>query len=182
MGGGRCWFAVDSSLSRFRSTLLGKLRGIILERSKGFSSWIRFSNSSLRCLLEGWKFLILEGWVLLADKLLSLGIFLPIEDEVGLGIADVKEGRKGEQLGCYVWWHGGEKRQLSVRIYLEFEVAEEAKRMLRRGIRPFEDKMFHLERWGPKIGYLQPGVFRKLGDSCGELVAVDDDITKFEQL
>ena len=30
-----------------------KLRGIIMERSKGFSSWIRFGRLSLCCLLEG---------------------------------------------------------------------------------------------------------------------------------
>lgn len=30
----------------------GKLRGVISERSKGFSSWIRFGELSLQCLLE----------------------------------------------------------------------------------------------------------------------------------
>ena len=127
----------------------GKLRGIILERSRGFFR-IRFGNSSLRCLLEGvevccreerhvkvvksWegegrKFRleryaneagryilcfvhdleekrfslvfpevrgILGGWVLLGDKLRSLGIVTPIEDKVGFGTACVKEGRRDE--------------------------------------------------------------------------------------
>ena len=54
---------------------------------------------------------IIEGWVLLADKLLSLGIFLPTEDEVGLGIADVIEGRKGE-----VQAEEEEKNGLSLRL------------------------------------------------------------------
>ena len=40
----------------------------------------------------------------------------------------------------------------------EFEVAEEAKRVLQRGIQCFKDKTFHLERWGPKVGCLQLGV------------------------
>ena len=31
----------------------GKLRGCIRERSKGVSSWIRFREASLRCLLDG---------------------------------------------------------------------------------------------------------------------------------
>lgn len=35
----------------------GKLRGVILERSKGFSSQIRFGELSLQCLLEG-----VEDW------------------------------------------------------------------------------------------------------------------------
>ena len=39
---------------------------------------------------------ILGGWVLLADKLRSLGIVLPIEDKEGSGIEGVKEGRRGE--------------------------------------------------------------------------------------
>ena len=54
MGGGRCWFAVDSKSFKISINFVGeKLRGIILKRSRGFSSWIRFGNSSLRCLLEG---------------------------------------------------------------------------------------------------------------------------------
>ena len=166
MGGGRCWFAVDSKSFKISINFVGeKLRGIILKRSRGFSSWIRFGNSSLRCLLEGvaiccreeglgkvvksWEnegrrfrlerlaneagryifsFIheldakrfclvfsegkeIIEGWVLLTDKLLYLGIFLPTKDEVGLGIADVIERRKGE-----VQAEEEEKNGLSLRL------------------------------------------------------------------
>lgn len=39
---------------------------------------------------------ILGGWVLLANKLRSLGTVLSIEDKVGLNIAGVKEGRRDE--------------------------------------------------------------------------------------
>ena len=39
---------------------------------------------------------ILRGWVLLADKLCSLGIVLPTKDKVDSSIASVKEGRRGE--------------------------------------------------------------------------------------
>ena len=35
----------------------GKLRGVILERSKGFSSWIKFGEKSFSFLLEG-----VEDW------------------------------------------------------------------------------------------------------------------------
>ena len=54
MGGGKCWFAIESktyevSLEEVR----GKLRGTIVERSRGFSSWIRFRVTSLRKCLEG---------------------------------------------------------------------------------------------------------------------------------
>lgn len=40
----------------------------------------------------------------------------------------------------------------------EFEVAEEAERVMRKGIRCFEDKTFHLERWGLEVGFLRPRV------------------------
>ena len=54
MRGGKCQFAIESktfevSLEQVR----GKLRGIIVERSRGFSSWIRFGVASLRKFLEG---------------------------------------------------------------------------------------------------------------------------------
>ena len=52
--GGRCWFAMESkSFEISVKEIGGKLRGIILEKSRGFSSWIRFGEFSLRCLLEG---------------------------------------------------------------------------------------------------------------------------------
>ena len=53
MGGGRCWFIVDLKSFEISINIVGgKPCGIILERSRGFSTWIRFGNSSLRCLLE----------------------------------------------------------------------------------------------------------------------------------
>ena len=85
----------------------------------------------------------------------------------------------------------------------EFEVAEEAERVLRRGNRHFQDRILHLERWGPEACCFQPRVhadqcwvravglplnfknqevFNKLGDSCGGLVVVDGDTTNFTQL
>ena len=52
--GGSCWFAVESkSFEISVEDVGGKLRGIILERCRGFFLWIRFGESSLRCLLEG---------------------------------------------------------------------------------------------------------------------------------
>lgn len=52
--GGSCSFDVE--LRSFEISVEdagGKLRGIILERSRGFNSWIRFGDISLSCLLEG---------------------------------------------------------------------------------------------------------------------------------
>ena len=55
--GGQCWFAVDSrSFDISVEAVGGKLRGIIEERGRGFSSWIRFGDLSFRCLLKGVEF------------------------------------------------------------------------------------------------------------------------------
>ena len=52
--GGRCWFAMElKSFEISVEDVGGKLCGIILERCRGLSLWIRFGKSSLRCLLEG---------------------------------------------------------------------------------------------------------------------------------
>ena len=51
---GSCWFAVDSKSFEISVDVLGKkLKGIIVKRSRGFTSWIRFGSTSLCCLLEG---------------------------------------------------------------------------------------------------------------------------------
>ena len=34
----------------------------------------------------------------------------------------------------------------------KFEAAEKVERVLRRGVRRFEDKVLHLEKWGPEVG------------------------------
>lgn len=52
--GGKSWFAVESKTFEISiEETRGKLRGVILERSKGFSSWIKFGEKSLSSLLEG---------------------------------------------------------------------------------------------------------------------------------
>ena len=56
--GGKCWFAVESkSFEISIEEVRGRLRGTIWERSKGFSSWIRFGEKGLSLLLEG-----VEAW------------------------------------------------------------------------------------------------------------------------
>ena len=56
--GGKCWFAVESKTFEISiEGVQGRPRGIILERSRGFSSWIRFGERSLSYLLEG-----VEAW------------------------------------------------------------------------------------------------------------------------
>ena len=52
--GGRSRFVVESKLFEIVvEDSGGKLKGCVWERSRGFASWIRFGEASLRCLLEG---------------------------------------------------------------------------------------------------------------------------------
>ena len=54
MRGGKSWFVVDSKSFKISMDVFGeKLKGIIVERSRGFTSWIRFGSLSFCCLLEG---------------------------------------------------------------------------------------------------------------------------------
>ena len=56
--GGKSWFAVESKTFEISiEETRDKLRGVIMERSKGFSSWIKFGEKSLSSLLEG-----VEDW------------------------------------------------------------------------------------------------------------------------
>ena len=51
---GRSCFAMDSKSFEISVDVFGeKLKGIIMERSRGFTSWIRFGGLSLCCLMEG---------------------------------------------------------------------------------------------------------------------------------
>ncbi|RVW15898.1 hypothetical protein CK203_073126 [Vitis vinifera] len=52
--GGSCWFAVESKSYEITAEVAGeRIKGVIVERSRGFTSWIRFGSLSLCCLLEG---------------------------------------------------------------------------------------------------------------------------------
>ena len=161
-GGGRCCFVVESkSFEILIYSSGGKLRGIIMERSKGFSNWIRFGDYGLRSLLGGveacckeekfrkviktWveemrKFILelraneagryiicsvrdmeakrfslvfpegrglIGGWVLLAEKLCSLGIHLLAENKGGCRLGRSKGRKKrrrhGEGGGVYAF-------------------------------------------------------------------------------
>ncbi|RVW54132.1 hypothetical protein CK203_092209 [Vitis vinifera] len=104
--GGSSRFVVESKWFEIViEELGGRLKGCIWERSRGFESWIRFGEASLRCLLEGvetccrevddqrWAIEWLEGkgqasgWNSLAVRLRGLGV-TPTE---GLKISNVPE-------------------------------------------------------------------------------------------
>ena len=54
MRGGKRWFVIESKTFEVSvEEVRGKIRGTIVERSRGFSFWIRFGVSSLKKFLEG---------------------------------------------------------------------------------------------------------------------------------
>ena len=54
MRGGKSWFAVDvKSFEISMDAFVEKLKGIIVEKSRGFMSLIKFGGLSLCSLLEG---------------------------------------------------------------------------------------------------------------------------------
>ena len=60
--GERCWFAVEAKTFDLSVEVVGgKLKGIIVERSRGFFAWIRFWEQGLSCLLEGVETCCREG-------------------------------------------------------------------------------------------------------------------------
>lgn len=66
--GGSCWFGVElKTFEILLEIVKGKEVGKIVERGRGFSSWIRFGERSLVGLLEGWKIAIMGSLVILSE-------------------------------------------------------------------------------------------------------------------
>ena len=53
MRGGKTWFAIEAKSFEIEIEKGKKLRGCIWERCKGVTSWIKFGDRSLQCLLVG---------------------------------------------------------------------------------------------------------------------------------
>ena len=52
--GGRAWFGIESKSFEISVELSkGKLSGVIIERGRNFSTWIRFRERGMSLLLEG---------------------------------------------------------------------------------------------------------------------------------
>ncbi|RVW30970.1 hypothetical protein CK203_098739, partial [Vitis vinifera] len=186
--GGKSWFAVESKTFEISiEEIGGKLRGVILERSKGFSSWIKFGEKSFSSLLEGvedwcreesssrrlrvWEEggrkyrlecrsnVAVGGWFMLAQKLRALGITnQPMRNvEMGTSIF-VKEDYRGV---AYERWSlkGGLKisRLGGALVLFEFEDKVEADWVLLRGSRSLQMREFFLQKWGPEVGCCRNG-------------------------
>ncbi|RVW99126.1 hypothetical protein CK203_019083 [Vitis vinifera] len=137
MRGGKRWFAIESkSFEVSVEEVRGKIRGTIVERSRGLSSWIRFGVTSLRNFLEGLEECCREeryilcsvidveskrfclvvpegkglpgGWALFAEKLWDLGVVMQEEKEVGEKklFVDVTKKPVGKQ-GDALWLQVG---------------------------------------------------------------------------
>ncbi|RVX10509.1 hypothetical protein CK203_017074 [Vitis vinifera] len=122
--GGRCWFAVDSKSFEISVEVYGeRCKGIIVERSRGFTSWVMFGSLSLCCLLERVEACcrgdIVQGlvkrwedggrsvskrkryfgrWVLLVEKLRFLGV-LSWDEPRGTAASDGTGSIDGESEG-----------------------------------------------------------------------------------
>ncbi|RVW12515.1 hypothetical protein CK203_082428 [Vitis vinifera] len=184
-----CWFAIE--LKSFEISIdqaRGRLVGTITERGRGFVEWIKFGAKSLSQLLEGveefcnnadrkkdsktWleggrRSGMVGGWVLLANKLRSLGIVPPtISPEVPKMVV-FSQGLTNSTV------RGG---------------ADSLRRTLF-----YRRKRLWLDKWVPEAGCVREGVevgevwvrllglplflwdndfFKQFGDACGSFVAV----------
>lgn len=230
-GGGRCWFAVDSKSFEISVEVIGeRCRGIIVERSRGFTSWVRFGSLSLCCLLEGveaccrgvfvqglvkrWedggrrfklesraneagRFLlcsvvdlesrryclvfpegkgILGGWVLLAEKLRSLGVMSrdePRGNAVSYGTGSTVGESKGKAQKSYVDVVKSREKKVGETLWLQLgekDISSERKLMDRClvgrwGHTPLLDPdMYALESWGRTCWNIKGGMkFARIG-------------------
>ncbi|KAL6330841.1 hypothetical protein AAG906_009269 [Vitis piasezkii] len=101
----------------------GELRGIILEKSRGFSTWIRFGDSSLRCFLEGVEVCCREERLGKVAK----------EEEKKRSFVEVAKAKTG-RIGDVAWLQLGD------------EALRRSRKSATKRIRHFKDKTFHLER------------------------------------
>ncbi|RVW72725.1 Glycerol-3-phosphate acyltransferase, chloroplastic [Vitis vinifera] len=189
--GGRSRFVVESkSFEILVEDLGGKMKGCIWERSRGVSSWIRFEEASLRCLLEGveaccrevdnqrWVFDWMEGnrrngqssgWNSLAERLRGLGVAPSGSFKVTSG-PEISLKLKG---GESVWLEVGEREVQGRGLLLfDFEL-------------PFENSNAD-EAWVRVVGLplhlWSLEVFKRIEDGCGGFVAVDEDTRSLSEL
>ena len=89
-------------------------------------------------------------------------------------------------------------------LLLEFEFADETRRVSKSGVRCFRGRSFCLESWNPSVGCLEGegggahlvwvrilglplhfwgrNLFKRFGDSCGRFVVVDENTTECRNL
>ncbi|RVW78759.1 hypothetical protein CK203_059331 [Vitis vinifera] len=165
---GSCWFVVESkSFEVSVEEVRGKLREIIMERSMGFISWIRFGDGSLRRLLEGieeccsWEGRMSLGSSRLCWKKAFMDVARALAGRIGdaswLQLGDREKNEQGGTIVSLSSWFlnlGG------AFFLLEFEDGEKAERVLKRGMRHFKDKLL-LEKWSVEADYLRLGYHAK---------------------
>ncbi|RVW84524.1 hypothetical protein CK203_041270 [Vitis vinifera] len=229
--GGRCWFAVDSKSFEISVEVFGKrCKGIIVERSRGFTSWVRFGSFSLCCLLEkveaccrgvivqglvkrwedgGRRFKlesraneagryllcsvvdleskryclvfpegkgIMGGWVLLAEKLRSLGVMSrdePKGNATYYGTGSTAGESEGKAQKSYVDVVKSREKKVGETLWLQLgekDISSERKLMDRClvgswGHTPLLDPdMYALESWGRTHWNIKGGLkFARIG-------------------
>nr|CAN79711.1 hypothetical protein VITISV_009623 [Vitis vinifera] len=195
------WVAIESKTFEVSiEEVKGKLKGIIVERSRGFSSWIRFGVSSLRKLLEGFEECCREE---------KKGRLVKVWEEEG---RKFRLERRVNGAGRYVLCSVVDVE--AKRFCLVFPEGKDViggwailvEKLRALGIvtkKEDKDKLLHLERWSEEAGCLEVGsqtkevwvrvvglplycwseeLFSRMGDCCGGFVEVDEETKNLSQL
>ncbi|RVW45647.1 hypothetical protein CK203_111696 [Vitis vinifera] len=189
MRGGRNWFVVEAkSFEISIEEVFGKLKRVIVEKGRGCTSWIKFGEISLRCLLEGTEAYWREeessicnkgDWGTLASKLHSLGarsFSTPVEHSGFVEEKRMMEDKMGV-LEREAHWNLCLVGKLERVSNLESWVPELMNGLTEGGM------------WNPEVGCLRNGemvrdewvrlvglplwckeLFKRLGDSCGGFI------------
>ncbi|RVX03355.1 5'-3' exoribonuclease 3 [Vitis vinifera] len=203
---GRSWFVVESKLFEIEvEESGGKLKGCIWERSRGFESWIRFGEASLRCLLEGVETCCREasGWNSLAVRLRGLGV-TPTE---GLKITNVPEVPLKPKGVLKVQWKekGVEMKSFAEAVKSTPEGRFYYLSWISLGIGPARigrlrgscrlrvgqggvllKELHCVETWVRVVGLplhlWSLEVFKSIGDGCGGFIAVDEGTKSMSEM
>ncbi|RVW77811.1 hypothetical protein CK203_054452 [Vitis vinifera] len=161
------------------------LKGCIWERSRGFVSWIRFGEASLRCLWktfetccrevddQRWVIEWMEGngkfrmerrlnkarrFILCSVRDIEVKIYsiiFPEEKRLRLkpkGVLKVQWKEKGvETMSFADAVKATPEKGMGIMMF-DFELAQEAERVLARGKRSIKENCLILDRWNPEVG------------------------------
>ncbi|KAL6312884.1 hypothetical protein AAG906_025741 [Vitis piasezkii] len=225
---------VDKCLRGGRSRFVdsgGKLKGCIWERSRGFASWIRFGEASLRCLLEGvetycrevddqrWVIERMEGnrkfrmerrlnkagregsgqWLELVGREVERSWSDPVKR---IKVHQCARGSIEAEGSPEVQWKEKGVETKGIMMF-DFELAQEAERVLARGKRSIKKNFLILDKWNPEVGCSCKNsiavetwvrvvglplhlwsleVFKRIGDGCGGFIAMDEGTKSMSEM
>ncbi|RVW64331.1 hypothetical protein CK203_047013 [Vitis vinifera] len=169
-----------------------KQRGIIVERSRGFTSWIRFGESSLGWLLEEWR-LVVGGKKEKSYVEVVNTREVPREKKARGGSVDSTGRRRcGKRKGVFgplLGWELGRDGVMDSNLR-DMEKWGKHHWKLQGGMRIARMGGFSREQvkevWvrvmGLPLHLWSREVFKKIGDCCGGFVAVDESTGALKEL